>query len=295
MIQHKTKNLLKYLIIFIVISVNLPLLAQINTAKTINDKYLKIEKISNRVIIVGSGSIYYTSVICIKTDKGLIAIDAGSSPVMTANYRKIIEQEFRRNDFVYLINTHGHYDHTTGNQAFSDVPIIAHENCEKEIVEFWVDSTRSNRFVYNAEERLKKSQAQYEQDSEWWNFYESLLLQNSTLMEIIDTDFKVVYPSIIFSDRLNLQMGDITLQLIYFGEAHTTSDILIYIPEEKILFIGDLFDKGGEPDFDLTNKDKRWLEVMDYILQQEIEKVIYGHGLVFTKEDLILFNSNIIK
>ena len=107
------------------------------------DKYLKVKKVSDRVLIVGSGSNYYTAVIGIKTEKGLVAIDAGISPLMTARYRKNIEQEFGRNDFIYLINTHGHDDHTSGNQVFSDVPIIAHENCKPDMMEFWSDTAKA--------------------------------------------------------------------------------------------------------------------------------------------------------
>lgn len=297
MIQQKNKYLWKYWITILIVFVNIPLFAHIITDERIEDKYLKIEKISDRVIIVGSGSYYYTSVIGIKTKKGLVAVDAGISPVMTARYRKIIEQEFERDDFIYLINTHGHYDHTTGNQTFSDIPIIAHANCKNDIVEFWNDTARTNRSVYNAEERLKGRQSKYDPGSEWWNFYESLLQQTSTLKESIEDNFELTLPTLTFDDRLSLHLGDIKLQLIYFGKAHTTSDIMIYIPEEKVLFCGDLFDIGGKPDFDETNKNKRWFEVMDWLLQPEmkIEKIIYGHGLVFTKEDLISFNNNIRK
>lgn len=290
---NKILNLKKYDWVFLstllFIAINFRFVAQINASNNIIDQYSLVNRISSRIVLVGSGSYYYTAVIGIKTEKGLIAIDSGISPKMTAGYRKIIEGEFKRDDFIYLINTHSHYDHTTGNQVFSDVPIIAHDNCKTDIEAFWNDTERVNLSIYKAEERLQKRQSACEPGSDMWKFYESMKQQNSTLMESLKDDLKLTYPTVTFSDRMDLFLGDMTLQLIYFGEAHTKSDILIYIPEEKMLFVGDLFDKGGEPDFDITSKKKRWLEVLDWLSQQEIEKIIYGHGLVFTKEDLSLF------
>ena len=217
---------------------------------------------------------------------------------MTASYRKIIEQEFGKNDFIYLINTHGHDDHTSGNQVFSDVPIIAHENCKPDMMEFWNDTAKVNKYVYNEDKRIKAMQSLVELDSDTWKYYESLLQQNYTLKETIsEGGFKITYPTVTFNDRLTMDLGDITLQLIYFGKAHTTSDIMIYIPEEKILCIGDLFGKDGEPGFDVTNNEdaKRWHKVMDWLLEpdKQIEIIIYGHGLILSKKDLISFNNNI--
>ena len=296
-IRSAVTYLWKCLIMFSIVFLNIPLLSQSSTAQIINDEYLNVEKISERVIIVGSGAYYYTAIIGIKTEKGLVAVDAGISPVMTARYRKIIEQELGRDDFIYLINTHGHDDHTSGNQVFSDVPIIAHENCKVDMMEFWNDTAKVNKYVYNEDKRIKAKQSLLESGSDMWKYYESLLQQNYTLKKTLTENFQITYPTLTFNDRLNLDLGDITLQLIYFGKAHTTSDIMIYVPEEKMLFIGDLFGKGGEPGFEVTNNADvgRWYEVMDWLFQPdiEIEKVIYGHGLVFTKEDLNSFNNNI--
>ena len=54
-------------------------------------------------------------------------------------------------------------------------------------------------------------------------------------------------PDIMFSDSLTINMGDVTLEMKYFGKCHSNSDILIYIPEMAILFNGDLFSKYGRP------------------------------------------------
>jgi len=102
-------------------------------------------------------------------------------------------------------------------------------------------------------------------------------------------------PSITFSDRMCLQMGDVTFYLVYFGRAHTESDILIYVPEEKTLFTGDLFSHGGKSWIgDSENADvERWKNVIDSIMinNNQIKVIISGHGEVMSGSDLESFRS----
>jgi glyoxylase-like metal-dependent hydrolase (beta-lactamase superfamily II) len=78
-------------------------------------------------------------------------------------------------------------------------------------------------------------------------------------------------------------MGDVTFHLVYFGKAHSDSDILIYIPEENLLMSGDLFNSGGSGNLSRLNHNEvgkvdidRWCEALNFILQPDnkIEKVI---------------------
>jgi tetratricopeptide (TPR) repeat protein len=85
-----------------------------------------------------------------------------------------------------------------------------------------------------------------------------------------------------FQDRMTLDLGDVTLRLVYFGEGrHTGDDILIHCPEEKLLFTGDLFYKESmiasyRPQFDL----ERWTEALNFVLQDmsQVELVFDTHN-----------------
>ena len=85
------------------------------------------ERHSERVLVVKTGKATYDKVIAIASKKGLVVIDTGIAPSLARKYRKIIEREFDRSDFLYVINTHYHYDHSNGNQVFADAEIIGHE------------------------------------------------------------------------------------------------------------------------------------------------------------------------
>jgi cyclase len=103
----------------------------------------------------------------------------------------------------------------------------------------------------------------------------------------------VTKPNKTFSDILDIDMGDVTLNLIYFGKAHSESDIIIHIPQKKILMTGDLFSRYGRPSIpDINNQiDERWIKVTGWIERRwsDIEIIITGHGQILSKEDLQSF------
>jgi cyclase len=273
-----------------------PLWAQIDTVGREADKYIKVNRLNERMIILKLGT---DAVTAIRTRKGIVVIDAGISNSLTAKYRKRIEQEFQRSDFAYLINTHSHPDHTGGNQVFSDAVIIGHENCVREMSEYW-----------KAPEKIKsgllKIANQYARNLDTMN------AASDDLMEImcqkiryeyayndISNGFKLTPPTFTFSDSLSIDMEDATFNLIYFGKAHSESDIIIHIPELKILMTGDLFFRYGRLSIDNSQNTNpaRWIEVAKWIENRwaDIDLIIGGHGQILSKEDLQAFNNNIRK
>ena len=213
------------------------------------------------------------------------------------NLRKIIEEKFKRNDFAYLINTHSHPDHIGGNQVFSDAVIVGHENCLNEISVYWKDMEKIKA-------GLKKVVNQYENqlksiDPEWQDSLEIYLqkIRYENAYNDLHNNHEVTLPAKAFNDTMSILMGDVTFYLIYFGKAHSGSDILIYIPEEKILIVGDLFSEYGRPS--ITEPDKinseRWMIVNQWINERlnNIDKVIGGHGQILERKDLQSFIQNI--
>ncbi len=74
------------------------------------------------------------------------------------------------------------------------------------------------------------------------------------------------------------QLGDLTLNLYYFGEGlHTGDDILIHCQEEKLLFSGDLFYKGTlRSVFNPECEADRWINVLNEILAEQ-DSVKYAY------------------
>ncbi len=259
------------------------------------NEFIKVDSLCENVIIVRMG---YDAVTAVLTQKGIVVIDAGISNSLTAKYRKYIESEFKRKDFAYLINTHSHSDHTGGNQVFTDAIIIGHKNCLKEMTEYWKNKVK-------IKSQLSKIVNDYEKELDTLNpnsnELEEIFCQKSRYQSAYNdllTNQIITPPSVTFNDSLCLFLGDVTLNLIYFGKAHSESDIIIHIPEKKILMVGDLFSKYGRPGIDDDNQDfERWIKVVKWIESRwtNIEIVIGGHGQIMSKEDLQLFNNYVKK
>ena len=127
----------KFLIIFVLIFF-VALLTAADVFQGVTDPLdlmrsrIKVEKLSDRVIVL-TGNLLPGGgyVIAINSDKGIVVVDTGGSPGIASVMREIIQKEFDRNKFAYVIHTHGHGDHVNGNQAFNDALIVAHENSVK--------------------------------------------------------------------------------------------------------------------------------------------------------------------
>lgn len=272
------------------------LCGQLDSLDKLTNSHIEIKALSNRVIIVKLGA---NAITAVSTQKGIVVVDAGMSNSLIEKFRQIIEKEFNRDDFACLINSHSHPDHTGGNQVFQDATIIGHENCIAGISGNWKDFERTKS-------RIREITLQLEQDlqklepgtNDWIDILKQKILFEHTLQDFV-TNRLVTLPSVTFSDTLNLEMGDVNFQLIYFGKAHSESDILIHIPEEKILMTGDLFSAWGKLHFDNnTGQDTtRWQLARSWTNSKlpEIETIITGHGQILSKQDLELFLKKIVK
>jgi glyoxylase-like metal-dependent hydrolase (beta-lactamase superfamily II) len=69
--------------------------------------------------------------------------------------------------------------------------------------------------------------------------YEFIVCLKLAIAELQD-GFIPTYPSIVFEKNMTLDMGDMTIELFSFGGMHTDSDIVIFVPEEGLVALGDV-------------------------------------------------------
>ena len=91
-------------------------------------------------------------------------------------------------------------------------------------------------------------------------------------------DTTIVMPDMSFSERATLQLGDIPVELIYFGPAHSAGDISVYLPKQDVIIAGDMaFHQRMLPVFPETETLK-WVETFDLFVATGAKHVIPGHG-----------------
>jgi glyoxylase-like metal-dependent hydrolase (beta-lactamase superfamily II) len=89
-------------------------------------------------------------------------------------------------------------------------------------------------------------------------------------------------PTRTFEGSLVLEIGGREVQLIQVGPAHTEGDLLVYVPDAKVLFSGDILFVGSTPVM-WAGPVENWLAALDRILDMEAEVIVPGHGPVVDK------------
>ena len=192
-------------------------------------------------------------------DEGVMVIDSLMTPSLAGQVRTAV-RNVTKSPIRYLINTHFHGDHVFGNQYFQPAPIVAHNNCRIEL-----------------EEKFDANMARYRQRAE--------------LIPELD-QIKMTLPDVTFDDSMTIMLGDKEIQLKYYGRAHSNSDITIYLPGDKLLFIGDLAVNHTLPAFPDGHITK-WIDVMqevsliDALLELLNTEIKRGYDQGLSEEDTI--------
>jgi len=87
----------------------------------------------------------------------------------------------------------------------------------------------------------------------------------------------VVLPTRTFEDRLSLNVGDRRVELMDLGPAHTLGDTVVYLPDERVLFTGDLLFKDAHP-LIWQGPVSNWISACHILLDLDVETVVPGHG-----------------
>lgn len=98
-------------------------------SQSYRDAQFDIKRVSPRVAVFQEHSSFQNNIAVIATQKGLVVIDTSGSTITMEKVKQLATNTFQRNDFNYVINTHYHWDHTRGNQVFTNAKIIGHQNC----------------------------------------------------------------------------------------------------------------------------------------------------------------------
>jgi len=230
------------------------------------------------------------NVTVVKSAVGLVIVDTQRSPGTMQTVMKFIKNEFGRDKIAWVINTHGHWDHCSGNQIFPPDIIIGHANCPEYIRRFPANAETNLWSVRKLVTDLKNELVTLPDTSSEFHRLRSEINGRETILHDLENTYNPTVPQTTFTDSLVLSLGDLTVKLYAMGNAHTNNDILVYIPEEKLVITGDLFTSPtyfGFPINQITDID-RMLSVLDRILAtpEGVESVITSHTEVLSGEEL---------
>lgn len=250
--------------------------------------HIDVHRVSSRVVVLESLD---ANVTAIAAEKGVVLIDTHRSPSVMKQLVKAVERELGRSDIRYVVNTHGHWDHASGNQLFPDAVLIGHESCPEYMRQNPLDSLGNKWYL---EERLSISRhvlnGLREDDPPAARLRGEVMARGMIVRDLAG-GYIVTPPSRTFRDRLSLDLGDVTLALAFAGENHTDNDIIAYVPEERLVATGDLFSTRTNFGFSVNKMMEipRLLSVLEETLGNEagVSVVVPGHGDLMTGEDLL--------
>ena len=291
------RSAIKVLVCFILITA-WPMLLQADSELPLHQKWL-----SEKVLIVWTGDHMQTiATVALATEKGIVVIETSLIRAHDARIRQVIEKEFGRNDFKYLINTHYHHDHTCGNQIYSDATIVAHKSVLSGMKEELTGDglvKLVDKFKGMLKDREEAIQ-HVEPDSKDYHFVREFIVCLKLAIEELQSGFVPTFPSVMFEKSLTLDMSDMTVELYSIGGMHTDSDIVIFVPEEGLVAIGDVAPDQMLPYIrkDLKSDFSKTLENWGRIVNSpsEIKYVNMAHSDMFLsvetfKEQYKYFNT----
>ncbi len=165
--------------------------------------------------------------------------------------------------FDTLVNTHSNGDHCNGNELVTGAEIVASQACADEL------AAENPRMMLTMMERAPEMGEVGEFFVHCFGAFDF-------------TDIHHTLPTRTFEGELELKVGDKDILLKQVGPAHTRGDVLAYVPEEKLIYTGDILFIEGHPIL-WVGPVGNWIDACDYMLGLELENVVPGHGPVTDK------------
>lgn len=211
----------------------------------------KTIKVSEHVYVIPDGRVNLVPNIgIIVGSRATLIVDAGMGP---RNGQTVLRElaKVNKNTDLYFTTTHFHPEHMTGVQAFPANTIVIRPEAQQEEVD-----RKQPEFIHNFSQRTPEMKA---------------LLQ----------DVKPRPPDILFDHETKLDLGGLTVRLVWLGPAHTRGDNNIFVEEDGVLFTGDVVINRFFPIFpDADASGKNWLTILDQLDEFHPRTIVPGHGEV---------------
>jgi cyclase len=182
----------------------------------------------------------------------ILVLDTLGAPLHAKNFITAAKKAVSGKSFGRIALTHHHTDHIVGLPLFPKVEIVSHEYCRQAMLEIKFPTPiwpKQDGWAEGGEPRA------------------------------------VVPPTTTIRDKTTYYYGNTVVELIPMIPAHTYGDLVVYLPQRKILFAGDVGFFWVAP-FLNNGHATKWIEACDRILDMDIDLIVPGHGPIGGKKEL---------
>lgn len=201
------------------------------------------------------------------TDSGeSLLVDTLYDKPLTANMLKTMQDatSIKANEIKTLVNTHANGDHTWGNGLVRNAEIITSKQTAEQMLEEISPQMMVNMLL-NAKNMGEAGE---------------FILENFS--GFTWEGLEVTMPTKTFEGQLDLKVGHKLVKLQNVGPAHTDGDTLVYIPDDKVIYTGDILFIDGTPVI-WSGPISNWIKACDYILSLDVDVIVPGHGPITDK------------
>ena len=216
-------------------------------------------------------------------DEGVVVFDGGNLPLVADRVIAKI-RELTDLPVTHVIISHWHMDHVLGvsryRAAFPRVRVIAHPYTRELIYRYLGQRDQEMRDTVSSNapaiENLLKERAETldVKTVAWFRDF----LDFSPLLEEQYRNFAVSYPDTTFEGVLRIHSGEREIQVLHPGTGNTPGDLVLWLPQEKILATGDIvvspvpYGHGGHPN--------EWAQTLRNLMAMDFAVLVPGHGEV---------------
>ncbi|MEH7274255.1 MBL fold metallo-hydrolase [Neobacillus vireti] len=203
-------------------------------------------------------------------DNFSVIVDSGNSPAHARDFLDLVDK-MDAPPVKFVVLTHWHWDHIFGMETMGYVA-ISHEATKNKLAYLktlqWDDPSLDAR-VETGEEI---------------EFCRDMIKR-----EMPNRDYlKLKVPDLTFTNKIEIDLGGVTCVVEHVGGVHAQDSSIIYIPDEKIMFLGDCIYQdfySGEWSYDL----EELVILLDKIKKYEVDMYVTGHQNPKTREEMWSF------
>jgi cyclase len=225
------------------------------------------------------------------TDSGVLVVDATYLPSRAkadiALIRSVTRQPVR-----YLVYTHWHFDHNNGASAYAEafpgLTIVSERESSQFIAlnaTWWAKMSTAPNSVRRAALAALETQVANQRDSTGHplsaeartRLTKAIGQRKAELDEL--ASLRVVLPNLVFDHELILRLGGRRIELRDRGRANSPHDVTVFLPDERVLFSGDILVQSPLP-YVGASWPVPWIEVLRQLETIPIAALVPGHGPV---------------
>jgi cyclase len=212
-------------------------------------------------------------------DDGVLVVDTHSKPSAA---RALIEQikKLTPKPVKFVVNTHFHWDHYQGNEAYpsswpAGVEIISSEATRANIQRIGIPRIKNELLTLPQEIANLRNDLEKASTAE----QKSAIQENIRQAEAYIGELRlmqVTLPTMTFDHSLILHRKTRTVEILWLGRGHTDGDVFVFLPKEKVLCSGDAL-HGWTP-FMGDSYPYDWIRTLDAAEKLGADSIIGGHG-----------------